>query len=89
MEIEFIGSGAAHDPKRGNVSILINSESKILLDTGFMNVISYFEKGWDANFIDAIYISHFHADHFFALIPLISKMVYAGRTKKLTLIGQP
>lgn len=87
MKISFIGTGAAHDPRRGNVSFLYESGTRILVDCGFMNVARLIEMKLDPDLIDAIYISHSHADHFTGLVPFVSTLCSGGRTKPLTIIG--
>lgn len=88
MKLEFIGVGEAFDPEIGNTSILVHNESKILIDCGYAVPRNLFAKNFPANFIDAIYITHFHADHVFGLPALFVRLLEDGRTKPLTIIGQ-
>jgi ribonuclease Z len=89
MDIEFIGVGEAFDPELGNASYLIHSKTKLLIDLGYAAAPLLFQAGCSANFIDGVYISHFHADHVFGVPALITRAFEEGRTKELVFIGQP
>lgn len=88
MRIVFIGVGEAFDERLPNTSVLVDSETKLLLDCGYSVPQSLWSYSGDANLLDAIYISHFHTDHYFGLPALIIRMWEGGRTKELVLIGQ-
>jgi ribonuclease BN (tRNA processing enzyme) len=45
--------------------------------------------GLSSNDIDVVFISHFHADHFFGLPFLLLDGRYGGRTSDLTIVGPP
>src|SRR5206468_2214339 len=38
--------------------------------------------------IDALYITHFHADHCFGIPPILIRWIEDGRKKPFTIIGQ-
>lgn len=88
MKLEFIGVGEAFDPEIGNTSILVHSDTKLLIDCGYAVPRNLFTKNFAADFIDAIYITHFHADHVFGLPALFVRLLEDKRTKPLTIIGQ-
>lgn len=88
MEIIFIGSGEAFDKKLHNISVLINSKTKLLLDCGYNVPQALWKYNSNPNFLDAVYVSHFHADHFFGVIPLLLRMEEDKRRKEFTIIGQ-
>lgn len=88
MEVVFIGTGEAFNENRHNTSILIDSKTKLLLDCGYNVPQSLWGYNLDPNFLDGAYISHFHADHYFGLLPLILRMEEDSREKKFTVIGQ-
>ncbi len=85
MIIMFIGVGAAFDSNHLNTSILIESGVNILLDCGFSVMPKLIPYGYD--FLDVVFISHQHADHYFGLIPLLRWMSDNKRTKKLVVIS--
>lgn len=87
MKVKFIGTGEAFDEKDSNTSIIIDSKTRLLIDCGFNSFKDFFKTYPDPNFLDAIYITHFHADH--ALIsPYLLRLRGSKRTKPLLIIGQ-
>ncbi|MBU0615378.1 MAG: ribonuclease Z [Nanoarchaeota archaeon] len=87
MEIVFLGVGEAFDEDFLNSSIIIRSNTNIMLDCGFAITSQFWKYCSDPNFLDIIYISHTHADHYFALPALLTKMWSDGRTKPLMIIS--
>jgi len=90
MKVHFLGVGEACDPERFNTSLLILSESKehyILLDCGFTTPHRYFADCSDPDQLDALWISHFHGDHFFGIPLLLLRFWEMGRVKPLMLAG--
>ena len=90
MKVHFLGVGEACDPERFNTSLLVVSGSNshyILLDCGFTTPHRYFADCFDANQLDALWISHFHGDHFFGVPLLLLRFWEMGRTKPLLLAG--
>ncbi|OTF75270.1 ribonuclease Z, mitochondrial-like protein [Euroglyphus maynei] len=80
--VVFLGTGSSSPGKQRNTSgilVNLNSERSILLDCGestFLQMIRFF--GHDhyrqaIGRIDAIFISHYHADHHFGLVKLIKE----------------
>ena len=88
MKIKFFGTGEAFDNNLANTSILLLDKIKLLLDCGYNIPQKIWQYNDDPNFIDAIYISHAHADHYFGLPALILRMIEDKRGKKLTIICQ-
>ncbi|MFH1020231.1 MAG: ribonuclease Z [Pseudomonadota bacterium] len=92
MKVHFLGVGEACDPERFNTSLLVLSGSKkhyILLDCGFTTPHRYFADCSDPNQLDALWISHFHGDHFFGIPLLLLRFWEMGRIKPLLLVGSP
>ena len=85
MKITFIGVGEAVDTVT-NASILIEDSQKLLLDCGYSVPLALWGHSVDPNFLDAIYISHLHGDHFFGLPAVILRMVNDNRSKDLTIV---
>ncbi len=60
----------------------------MLVDCGFNIPQQLWKFNPDRNFLDAIYISHQHADHFFGLPAVFLRMWEGGRKRDLTVICQ-
>ena len=94
MKITFLGVGEACDPLFPNTSILLatgnenNHYREILLDCGFTTPHLYFKACSDPEQLDALWISHFHGDHFFGIPLLVIRFWEMGRRKPLFVLGQ-
>lgn len=93
MKIKFIGVGEAFDEELPNTSIQVVVEESgiehcILLDCGFTVPPCFWKSCPDAESLDAIWISHFHGDHFFGLPALFTRFREMNRRKPLLIIGQ-
>ncbi len=93
MKIKFIGVGEAFDEELPNTSIEVavkksGVENSILLDCGSTVPPPFWKSFPDADRLDAIWISHFHGDHFFGLPALLTRFWQMNRTKPLLIIGQ-
>lgn len=90
MHITFIGVGEAFDENQLNTSLLIETtRASLLLDCGFSAPMGFWKAADRPLDLDAIYISHFHGDHFFGIPALLMRMKQEGRTAPLTIMGQP
>ena len=99
MDIAVIGVGEAFDETLPNCSVLATAHTaqgtrSILLDCGFSAPFAYWRtlvKGPDLPDpldLDAVWISHFHGDHFFGLPALLLRLHEEGRTRPLAVVGQ-
>ena len=89
MKIVFLGTGDAFDEKNpNNSSLVISEETNLLLDCGLTTPYQLWRYNNDQNLLDAVYISHLHADHYFGLPSLLMRMWSDGRTKPLTIVCQ-
>ncbi len=89
ITLEFLGVGDAFDSLRGNSSVLIHSQSKILMDCGYLTPYFFAQGAYGPDFLDAIYLSHVHPDHSFGIVPLLVNFTFNQRKKPLTIIGKP
>lgn len=89
MQIKFLGVGEAFDNTLPNNSYLLTSnKTNMLVDCGYSIPQQWFRLEKEADFLDAIYISHKHADHFFGLPMILMRMWEEGRNKPITIICQ-
>jgi len=88
MRIVLLGCGEAFDETLGNTCALVISESTVLIDCGYAVPFQVWRHDASPGLIDAIYISHPHADHYFGLPALLTRMWEDGRKKPLALISQ-
>jgi ribonuclease Z len=93
IEVVFLGVGEAFDETLPNTSILIrfdaeNSPIMLLVDCGFTAPPRLWKETSKPDFIDAIWISHFHGDHALGLPSLLIRAWEDGRSKPLLILGQ-
>jgi ribonuclease Z len=91
MHITFLGVGEACDPLHGNTAILVQPDgeatSTIMLDCGFTTPHRYFGISDDAEELQALWISHFHGDHFMGVPLLFLRFWEMGRRTPLMVLG--
>jgi len=91
MKVIFLGVGEAFDENIPNNShLIITEKAKLLLDCGLTSAPQMWKFNPSQDFLDAIYISHWHADHYFGLPGLLLR-VWEGkksRTRPLTIISK-
>lgn len=88
MEVVILGCGEAFDADLPNTSLLINASARLLIDCGFSAAPQLWKAAPEADALDAIYITHGHADHYFGVPAVLTRMWEEGRTKPLTIISQ-
>ena len=85
MKLKLVGTGAITGKERSACSLI---DGKILIDCGNGIVKTLTEQGIDINNIEAILITHLHADHFFDLpFFILVKNIY--NSQKITRIYCP
>jgi len=88
MKVKFIGVGdqfSSHDQYHSNMVITANSGAKILVDCGSDVKYSLIESKINPTDIDAVYISHLHADHIGGLEWLALSTYFDEEKKRLKL----
>lgn len=93
MRAQFIGVGEAFDERYPNTSILVSlgprgERGHVLLDCGFTAAAAFYACSPVGPALDAVWISHFHGDHYFGLPLLMLRFQEEGRTRPLTVVGQ-
>ena len=90
MQLQFVGCGDAFGSGgRFNTCFhLTGARTNVLIDCGASSMIALKKWGIDPNAIDAIFCTHFHADHFGG-IPffMLDAQFFSKRTRPLTLCG--
>ena len=94
MKVVFLGVGEACDATLPNTSVWIRTETdglprSVLLDCGFTVPPLYWSQTDDQEDLDALWISHFHGDHFFGVPALLLRFWETKRRKPLAVVGQP
>ena len=88
LSLSFIGTGNAFAP--GGLcwnGFLANS--RYLFEAPPQALMSVRHAGLDPNELEAVIISHHHADHFLGLPFLLLYWKYQGRTTPVTIVGPP
>lgn len=88
LDLTFIGSGNAFAPTRYWSSFLANG--RYLFDAP-PTLLPHLKKlGIDGGNIEAVFISHFHGDHYFGLPFLLLEFAeLSPRNKDMTIVGPP
>ncbi len=88
LDLLFLGSGNAFGAGgRAFSSFLLNG--RYLFDCGPTLLQQLQRAGVSSGDIEAVFVSHFHADHFFGLPFLLLDAKFSGRTRDLTIVGPP
>jgi ribonuclease BN (tRNA processing enzyme) len=89
LELRFLGSGDAFgDGGRYQTCFCVRSgELRFLIDCGATSLSAMKRFGVDPASVDAILISHFHADHYGGLPFFILDAQFSGRARPLTIAG--
>jgi ribonuclease Z len=93
MKVIFLGVGEACDERLPNTSVWIQTEVQgksrsVMLDCGFTVPSLYWQQTTDHEDLDALWISHFHGDHFFGVPALLLRFWEMRRSKPLNIISQ-
>jgi ribonuclease Z len=89
ISVSFVGTGEAFDAELPNTSVLFRGSQTWLLDCGYAVPHALWRISQDPNLIDAVYLSHTHADHTFGLPALLLRMREDGRSRPLRIVAEP
>lgn len=88
LELAFVGTGNAFAPLRYWSSFLVNN--RYLFECGPAVLAQLRRMGRQPRDIETIFISHFHADHYFGLPTLLlDYTVRSHRSSDLVIVGPP
>lgn len=86
ITVTLNGVGEAFDPNEPNSSALVEANGfTLLIDCGHSAVGPLWRRQMGPDAIDAIYLTHHHADHILGLVPLLDRFGFDGRQRKLTI----
>src|SRR3990172_3744008 len=91
IDVCLLGTGAMMPlPGRWLSSLVVRTgPHSVVFDCGEGTQIALRALGWGLRSIDAICISHFHADHVSGLAGMLLMLATAARTEPVTLFGPP
>ena len=89
IDVCLLGTGGTMPlPERALTSLLIRFNGKnLLVDCGEGTQVMIRKSGFSLNKIDAILITHFHADHISGIVGLLLSMAKCERTEQIEIIG--
>src|SRR3954462_13105557 len=89
IDLCLLGTGGMMPlPNRWLSSLLVRTQGRLLLlDCGEGTQISQKQVGWGFKTLDAICISHFHADHVSGLVGMLLMLANSDRTEEVVLYG--
>ncbi len=93
MRVIFVGVGEAFDENQSNTSLLVLPDDRaekrqLLLDCGFTAAHAFWRVSPEPSALDAVWISHFHGDHFLGVPLLLLRFREEKRHRPLTIVGQ-
>jgi len=87
MKVEFIGVGEAFDENLPNNSQILEWDGcRLMIDCGYSIPPVLWKKHPEPDYLDAIYLSHRHADHYFGLPSVLLRFAEDQRKKSLVVL---
>src|SRR4051794_29276145 len=90
MRIELLGVGEAFDAEEPNAAALVEQDGfTLLIDCGHSAVSQLWRARPDPDAVDAVYLTHHHADHVLGLPAVINRWEFDGRRRDLLIVTTP
>ncbi|HJZ13000.1 MAG TPA: ribonuclease Z [Acidobacteriota bacterium] len=87
MKVQFVGVGEAFDETLPNNSQILQWEGcRLLIDCGYAVPHMLWRLQPDPDYLDAIYLSHRHADHYFGLPSYLVRLAEDGRQREILIL---
>jgi ribonuclease BN (tRNA processing enzyme) len=87
MRVQFIGVGEAFDETLPNNSQVLEwNNFRMMIDCGYAVPHSIWKLHPEPDYIDSIYISHRHADHYFGLPSYLTRLAEDGRKREIEIV---
>ncbi len=88
LHVHFLGTaGALPSPQRNPSSVLIRRGSDTLLFDCGEGTQQQMMRARTGFTIDAVFVTHWHADHFLGIFGLVETLAFTGRTEPLPIYG--
>ena len=85
--VTLLGVGEAYDAHEANSAALVEARGfTLLIDCGHSAVPAIWRRCADPDMIDAIYLTHHHADHVLGLLPVAERWISQRRRRALTIL---
>src|ERR1700710_1201468 len=86
MRLTLLGVGEAFAPAPNSAALVEASGFELLIDCGHAVPPALWRARPDLDAVDAVYLTHHHADHVLGLVPVIERWAVEGRTRALTVL---
>ena len=86
MRVTLLGVGEAFAPEPNSAALVEASGFELLIDCGHAVPPALWRARPDLDALDAVYLTHHHADHVLGLVPVFERWAFEGRTRKLTVL---
>ncbi|MDQ2803812.1 MAG: ribonuclease Z [Pseudomonadota bacterium] len=88
MVVTLIGVGEAFDAVEPNSAALVEADGfSLLIDCGHAAAQALWRARPNPEAVNAVYLTHQHADHVLGLVPVLDRWAFEGRRGQLTLLG--